>query len=360
LLALLSIPLIALTRERNEVWRDELSLWGDTAAKSPESGRAQMNLGLALMKRGKYDEAESRFRRCLSITPYYHYAHTNLAIVLATKGDKIGAAAAHEAAVSCAGSEGGPYYWRARFRAKEGNLPGAIEDLNVAVQTNPAAFREAAAFVECLIRVGRAAETPALIAKYSAADPQGFELQRSEFRTSILGAESAVAVNDRGVGLMRQGKFAEAEALYRHALELDPSSHLAMTNMGIVRGAQSDAAGESQWHDKAVQTGGDDASPWYWRARSLAAHRQLERAVGDLQVSLTKRNAGMSNAAALAAVLLAQVPRSRPRSTPRLRRFGVSSRPSRGIHAGAALKSGLETSENSPDRGPRPLRECCA
>jgi hypothetical protein len=41
------------------------------------------------MKRGKYDEAESRFRRCLSITPYYHYAHTNLAIVLATKGDKM-------------------------------------------------------------------------------------------------------------------------------------------------------------------------------------------------------------------------------------------------------------------------------
>ena len=50
------------TRHRNEVWRDEQSLWSDAAKKAPNDGRAWMNLGVAVMAKGDF----SALRRSIS------------------------------------------------------------------------------------------------------------------------------------------------------------------------------------------------------------------------------------------------------------------------------------------------------
>lgn len=189
---LLAIPLLGLTRARNRVWTSDLTLWRDTAEKTPSSSRAQMNYGLALMSRSRYPEAEARFRQAVTLAPYWTLAHTNLAIVLAAEGNTAAATTEHDAAVRVQLDANGnptdstPYYWRGLFRARQGDLPHAIEDFQQAVSLNPSAFKELAALAESLIQVGRNAEAEPLIQRGNALDAPGFERERQSFRSFYL------------------------------------------------------------------------------------------------------------------------------------------------------------------------------
>ena len=74
----LVVALTAATHARNRVWRDELSLWSDSVAKSPGSARAQNNLGLALEAAGRNAAAESAFGAALRDEPAHVFARVNL------------------------------------------------------------------------------------------------------------------------------------------------------------------------------------------------------------------------------------------------------------------------------------------
>jgi len=52
--------------KRSLVWKNELSLWGDTVKKSPKFGKVHDNYGVALMEAGRLDEAEREFKLALS------------------------------------------------------------------------------------------------------------------------------------------------------------------------------------------------------------------------------------------------------------------------------------------------------
>jgi tetratricopeptide (TPR) repeat protein len=82
------IGLGGITAARNRVWHDELTLWHDVAAKAPRSTRAQMNWGLALMSRGRMDEAEAPLREAVRLAPGYAYAQINLGQWLIARGDR--------------------------------------------------------------------------------------------------------------------------------------------------------------------------------------------------------------------------------------------------------------------------------
>jgi Flp pilus assembly protein TadD len=176
-----------LTRERNLVWTNDLTLWGDTASKSPNSWRAQMNYGLALMSRGRMAEAEARYRDALRLAPNYTYIHTNLAIVLDSRGDLAGAAASHDRAVACAPRDATPYYWRGTFRARHGDYPNAIADFEKAASMNPSPLRELAALAECHLRMGRPDLAERALEQGRRLDATGLETERAGFRRAYLG-----------------------------------------------------------------------------------------------------------------------------------------------------------------------------
>ena len=73
------------TRERNRVWQTDLSLWSDAVAKSPENGRGLMNLGVELMKRGKFDLAGYYFERAKLYAPDYSVLEVNLGVLAAAR-----------------------------------------------------------------------------------------------------------------------------------------------------------------------------------------------------------------------------------------------------------------------------------
>ncbi len=74
------------TFERNDVWRNSVSLWQDCAVKSPQKARPRNNLAVALVRRGNIDEAISNYRKALQIEPNYAEAHFNLATALRRQG----------------------------------------------------------------------------------------------------------------------------------------------------------------------------------------------------------------------------------------------------------------------------------
>lgn len=76
--AILSVLLGALTVLRNVSYQSEIALWEDTAQRSPRKARVRNNLGYAYEQAGRLAEAESEYRRALSIDPGHSRARANL------------------------------------------------------------------------------------------------------------------------------------------------------------------------------------------------------------------------------------------------------------------------------------------
>jgi tetratricopeptide (TPR) repeat protein len=82
LLCAAALTLGSLTWERNRVYRSELSLWQDTVAKVPDNPRALNNLGWALLRGGRSQEALVRFESAVSLRPGYFEANGGTALAL--------------------------------------------------------------------------------------------------------------------------------------------------------------------------------------------------------------------------------------------------------------------------------------
>jgi len=82
----LLIVLGLFTAERNTVYRSEIRLWEDTAAKSPGKARVFNNLGYAYFLAGRNEEARKAWLETLRIDPAHELARNNLSL-LDVKGD---------------------------------------------------------------------------------------------------------------------------------------------------------------------------------------------------------------------------------------------------------------------------------
>ena len=84
------------TFQRNMVWQDELTLAKDSALKSPDKPRAQMNLGRAFEAVGDYENSVRHYEKAISLNPSIGAAmlHYNLGNVLAAQ-NKLDEAVAH-------------------------------------------------------------------------------------------------------------------------------------------------------------------------------------------------------------------------------------------------------------------------
>ncbi len=95
--------LIAATVLRNEVWRDNVRLWTDTAAKNQRDGFGLRNLAAALLERGQVSEAERLLQEALrrrNSRSGTHAIYSNLGTVAFLRQDYAQAAAHYRKAFS--------------------------------------------------------------------------------------------------------------------------------------------------------------------------------------------------------------------------------------------------------------------
>jgi tetratricopeptide (TPR) repeat protein len=77
----LVLVLAGVTWQRNGVWSSRVTLWEDTARKSPGRCRAWNNLGSAYFESRDLDKASAAFRRAIEIEPRFETPYYNLMLV---------------------------------------------------------------------------------------------------------------------------------------------------------------------------------------------------------------------------------------------------------------------------------------
>lgn len=125
------------TRQRNEVWRTDASLWEDIVVKSPGNARALMNYGLSKMEAGEFFEAEYYYRRALALWPNWSYIHINMGILKNAQGAEDEAEQWFLGAIQVAGASQEPYYYYARFLYQHKLPDKAIANLQTAISISP-------------------------------------------------------------------------------------------------------------------------------------------------------------------------------------------------------------------------------
>lgn len=216
----LGLLLGGLTIRRNAVWDTEISLWSDTAAKSPGKARPHVNLGLAMQAAGKGREAEAEYARAMEIRPDHPIALNNLGNVRRAQGN--------------------PEEAERLFRAALAAAPSYLEPhINLA---NLALDRGDAAGAETIYREVLARDGTSVVARYNLAK-----------------------------SLEVRGLHAEAAAEYERAAAARPHNVQYANDLGCARLNAGDVAGAVRELRRAVKISGGAAVPWYNLGLALEA-----------------------------------------------------------------------------------------
>lgn len=176
--AVLAVPLVLLTRERNLVWRDDLAFWADIAAKEPAGARAQMNHGIALMSRARFAEARDAFERAARAAPAWNLPEINLGIATSRMGDAARARAHFDRGAALGPNDPQSYSYRGEFRQGQGDLAGAIEDFRAAADRASVPLRELVLLSGALLDAGRLDEAERSIVRGESLDRAALEAAR--------------------------------------------------------------------------------------------------------------------------------------------------------------------------------------
>ncbi len=187
------VPLGVLTLIREDVFKDDLTLWSDTVKVSPLSSTAHDGLGLALFHEGQSDAAIPELLKALEIAPKWFQPNYNLAMVF----------------------------------ARRGQTDEAMHYLNNALIDNPNSLVARNNLGVILLHKGRVDEAIVQFTKALEINPY-----------------YAIAHNSLGTALAQNGQMDQATTEYQRALEIDPKYSGAHTNLGILlaRKGQIDAA----------------------------------------------------------------------------------------------------------------------
>ena len=114
-------------------WHDSETLWNRVLACHPQSTVAHNNLGVALRKGGRIDEAMWHYRRALDIDPDDPDAHDNLGNAMASRGHRAEAIRHYQAALDVKPNDARVHYNLGTVLADCGRLDEALDHLQKAV-----------------------------------------------------------------------------------------------------------------------------------------------------------------------------------------------------------------------------------
>jgi tetratricopeptide (TPR) repeat protein len=215
LAALLLFVLGVFTWQQNRIWHNSERLWRHALALDEKSSFAHNNLGLTLAERGEFAEAIKHFRRAIEIDPASVEAQTNLGYFLAQQGASEEAIAHLHKALKIDPAFANAHNTLGNILADRGESDKAMEHFRKALETNP---QFAMAHYNLGRILARRGNVESAIAHYRAA-------------LKITPADADVR-NNLGLLLARQGNLNEAIEQFREALQIDPGYAKAYFNLG--------------------------------------------------------------------------------------------------------------------------------
>jgi Flp pilus assembly protein TadD len=211
-----AVALGAVTWQRNTDYASAASLWRDAAAKRPQNARAHQELGLALAKEGRVEEAFAAYREALRLVPNYPTALNNYATALAEAGRHAEAAPLFAQALRIKPGLAEAWLGLGNAHANLGRFADAAIAYQQALQHKPNLPIAANNLGRVLEALGRNDEAHAVLQKLVAEHP-GDALGRFTL-ANFLGTH---------------GRIGEAVGHYRTLLELNPRDVGAAVNLGV-------------------------------------------------------------------------------------------------------------------------------
>ena len=210
------------TAMRTRVWKDGLTLWRATVAASPESSRAHLNLGAALISEGRWEEAREEIEKALDLEPDSAEALHNLGLIEAGDTHWIDAEAAYRRSLLLQPDAPPTLYNLARALLAQGKASDEAEWLLAQAVSIKPLFTDAHLLMgNMLMDKGKTEEATKAYRGATVADPE-----RAGAFSSLGNAERAL------------GNFKASEAAYQRAIELQPASAKYHFNLASLYGQQ--------------------------------------------------------------------------------------------------------------------------
>ena len=176
------------------------------------------NLGIALKRLGRFDEAEVCYRNAIRLEPSYAAAHHNLGELLQHRGQLTQARRSFETAL-----QHNPRLTHSRLTLGDvltqlGEPRSAVEQYQKAVETSPASLRAHAGLAVALRRLGEIHAAVEAFARVVAGMPSSAEAHCNLGSAQLEAGRVAEALDSLRAALRLQPDFPEAQALYAAAL----------------------------------------------------------------------------------------------------------------------------------------------
>ncbi|MCH8157743.1 MAG: tetratricopeptide repeat protein [Nitrospinae bacterium] len=215
------------TKDRNRVWKDEVTLWSDAKKKTPFMPRAYNNLGEAYDKLGDYDRAIPEFEAGLKLNSNYFIALSNLGNVYGKKKEYAKAIGYFERALKEKPDYAPGHYNLAKALHVTGHPEKAAESYRLALKSRPY-FEEALFNLAFLaLELGQPQEAVERFNKFLEMQPAN---PKAHF-----GLGNAYA-------MLKQPEAAIES--YQHAIESDPaflSPYINLANLNMATGRTDEA-----------------------------------------------------------------------------------------------------------------------
>ncbi len=217
---------------RNQVWRNELTLWKDTVVQSPHKIRPHINLGSAYDRQGQWQEALFHYNQAISIDPKSSEA----------------------------------YYGRGNVHSAQGDFRQAVSDYNQAIIIKPD-------YAAAYYNRGNAYIKQGLLA----------EALLSYDKTIELNPHSPEVYNSRGNIYAHQGNLTQALSNYNKAIEIYPSYADGYYNRALFYGQQGNLQQAISDLNKAIDLKPRDADMYYNRGFAYYQLKEYSKALRDLR-----------------------------------------------------------------------------
>jgi len=234
-LSLIVLLFSFLAFKRNLVWQSELSLWEDTAKKSPNKPQVLNNLGKIYLDEERYEDAIVQFNKAIEIAPFYHSPRNN----------------------------------RGYAYKNQEKWDLALNDFNEVLKIDSYLPDIYVNRGEVLKQMGR------------------YDLAMRDFMKAIkLSSDFVPAFISRGAFYGDKGKYELALADFQYAMELDPEDASVYNNICLVKKHQNKLTEALEFCNKAIQLNPKEAKNYFDRGNVYENMENYELALDNYKTSL--------------------------------------------------------------------------
>ncbi len=208
-----------------QAFRSDESLWRDTLRKNPTAYLAQNNMGVVVLGRREYAEAETYFREAVRLNPRYLEGLTNLGLTLTALGQYTEAEQYLQEALRTQADSWKAHYFLGHLYSLQKRLAESERELQSAIRADPTVVDAYCDLGGLLQEQRRQAEAAENYRKVIELDPG---LVKAYFELGKI--------------LATQGKYADAIQTIRRGLEVDPRAMVMADELAWLMATAPDAA----------------------------------------------------------------------------------------------------------------------